>query len=186
MKRLFFIFAVLGSIKSYSSEVILSWNYKNAELLTVVEAYSKATGAKFVVDSTVRGSISMLNQQKLSAEEAFNQLSKALALNGFSWIKNKDSYVIRNARSIQRDNIDVYTDPPPVEPEHMVSFIYKCKFLDCGKMASEIRVLTSSYGEMSASTERNSIIFTDFTGNINRVNNMLAKLDVPTEASVKK
>lgn len=158
----------------------IAWNYKNVDLITIIENYSKATGTKFVVDASVRGKVTFFNQQKLEPTEAFDQLSRALSINGYSWIKSKDTYIIRNARSVQRDNIEIFTEVPPADPEHMVSYIYKCKFIECSKLSSELRLLASMYGEVAPYSERNSLIISDFTGNINRIHRTLEKLD--TEA----
>ncbi len=182
--RLFFVsmcVLVLQLVSQSTTAAPMTWNHKNADLVTVIEQYSKATGAKFVIDSTVRGKITFFNQQKLDPTEVFDQLSRALAINGFSWIKSKDTYVVRNARSIQRDNMEIFTELPPADPEHMVSFIYKCKFIECSKLSSELRLLTSSYGEVASYSERNSLIISDFTGNINRIYRTFEKLD--TEAT---
>lgn len=152
--------------------------FKNAELTDMIEAYSKATNTPFIVDSTVRGKITNLNEELLTREEALNYLSRSLALNGYSWIKINDKYIVRNARSAQRDSIPTYKTLPPAEPEHMASYLYTLKNTTCEYMQSNMsRLLTSSYGEMTCLASKNTIVATDFTGSLQRIHTLLNDLD---------
>ncbi len=152
--------------------------FKNAELTDMIEAYSKATNTPSIVDSTVRGKITNLNEELLTREEALNYLSRSLALNGYSWIKINDKYIVRNARSAQRDSIPTYKTLPPAEPEHMASYLYTLKNTTCEYMQSNMsRLLTSSYGEMTCLASKNTIVATDFTGSLQRIHTLLNDLD---------
>lgn len=80
---------LLKSLNRWSAEKI-KFKYVYEELIRVIENYAKVTGEKFVIDSSVRGKISILNQSEITTDEAFNQLSEALAVNGFAFIKKGD------------------------------------------------------------------------------------------------
>jgi general secretion pathway protein D len=185
MKKVMILFTILFSVFAFAQEK-LKMNFKNEEITTVIEHYSKATGQKFIIDSTVRGKITLLNSNDVSFEEAFNQISEALAVNGFAIIKNDDTMTIRNARSAQRDNIETYTSLPKAKPQRMASWIINLKHTSAMQVMQELRMMTSSYGEMSVYERNNQIIISDWTSNMQRVGEILKNLDVPQDPSVSK
>ncbi len=185
MKKIFVIL-VSGFLSFASAEDKMKMSYSNEELPKIIEAYAKASGQKFVIDPTVRGKVTILNPDQISLEEAFNQLSAALALNGFAIVKQGDLMIVRNARSAQRDLLEVYLAKPPMRPERMVTYIYTVKNYPASEILRQVRVFTSSYGEVSANENTNQLIFGDWSSNLNRVDEILKEIDRPVDATTAK
>lgn len=165
----------------------IKFNYPNADITAVIAEYSQASGKRFVVDSTVRGKITLINKDELTLSEAYNQLSEALALNGFAIINQKEYLTVRNARSAQRDNLPVFSENAPAAlPQRMIMFEKTLKNISADEVQKELRLLTSSYGEMSSHLSTNKIILTDWSTNINRIDEVLKRLDKPVSPAVKK
>ncbi len=185
MKKLAMVLCLMITVQVWSAEK-MKFNYVNEELTRVIENYAKATGQKFVIDSTVRGKISILNQSEITTEEAFNQLSEALAVNGFAFIKQGDFYTVKNARAAQRDNVPVSAEVPAAQPQRMATWVVALKYGSADSIQKDIRLLTSSYGEMSASRETNQLVITDWTSNLQRISEMLKQIDKPLDANTAK
>ncbi|MBC7741466.1 MAG: general secretion pathway protein GspD [Bdellovibrionaceae bacterium] len=185
MKNLF-MFAICFSALIASAGEMMKMNYVNEELPKIIEDYSKSTGQKFIIDSTVRGKITILNQKPVSQDEAFNQISEALALNGFAFVTQNDVMVVRNARSAQRDNIPVVTELPPLRPQRMVTMIFSLKHISALAVQQQLRLLTSSYGEMSPVEKSNQIVISDWSGNLNRVAEVIKQVDQPADPKIEK
>ncbi len=164
----------------------IKMNFKNEELTTIIEHYSKATGQKFIIDSTVRGKITLLNSNDVSSEEAFDQISEALAINGFAIIKNDETMTIKNARSAQRDNIPISTTLPSAKPQRMASWIINLKYASASELMNQLRLLTSSYGELSGYEKNNQIIVSDWTSNLQRISEIIKNVDVPQDLATAK
>ncbi|MBC7465582.1 MAG: general secretion pathway protein GspD [Bdellovibrio sp.] len=179
---------LLATIISFSAHADdkMKMNFKDEDITKVIEQYSKAAGKKFIIDSTVRGKVTILNPTEVSLEEAYNQISTALALNGFAILKQDDNFVIRNARSAQRDNVEVVNEVPTMKPERMVTWVIALKNVSADDVQSQIRILTSSYGEIVASSKTNQLIITDWTPNLQRVAEIVKKLDVVVDPATLK
>ena len=117
MKIIISLITTLLMATSFAAETKIKMYFPKEDILKIIEMYSKATGQKFVIDPSVRGQVSILVQEPVSSEEAFNQLSSALALNGFAISKQDDTMIIQNARSAQRNLIEVNTTLPPLQNE---------------------------------------------------------------------
>ena len=172
----------LVSLMSFAAqaEKKISFNFVGKELVEVIETYSKASGQKFVVDNVVRGKITILNNEEITLTDAFNQLSSALAINGFTYVKTGEMMVVRNARAAQRDGIEVFTNTlPNAQPTRMVLWIVDLKHVNAASVQSNLgRMMTSSYGEMLAVNDKNQIIVSDWSTAIPRVAEMIKNLDV--------
>jgi type II secretory pathway component GspD/PulD (secretin) len=185
MKFLTLILAVFTMVTAQAEDKIKMY-YNNEELTKVIEVYSKASGQKFVVDPSVRGKISIFLQEPVAIPEAFNQLSSALAVNGFAISKQGDTMVIKSARNIQRDFIEVSTERPSLKPERMYTWIYNVKNLPADNINRDLRILMSRDGEMAVNANTNQIVFTDWVSNLNRVAELMKEIDKQVDPATAK
>lgn len=179
-----FVARLLLAVVSFSflsnavrAEDTLKMYYKNEEILKVIEVYSKASGQKFIIDPSVRGKISIFQQEEISLSEAFNQLSTALAVNGFAISKQGDTMVIASARNIQRSLLEVTTQVPSLKPERMVTWIVTLKNATASELHSNVRTLSSRDGEINTYQRLNQLYITDWASNLNRIAALVAELD---------
>lgn len=168
------------------STLALNFNFNNEEIAKMVESYSKATKQKFVIDPSVRGKATITAADDVPAEEAFNLLSTALAVNGYAISKQGDTMVIRNARNIQRDLIETSTELPTLKPERMATWVVHLKNVPVELVNREIRIFPSKDGEMSIFQSRNQLIISDYTSNLHRIAAILKEIDIPVDAKVAK
>lgn len=185
MKSLFILFQLitflLFPIFSNAQEKI-RFNFVNEDILKIIDLYSKATNTRIIADSTVRGTITALNPNDVTYDQALNQLGDILAINGFSMNKKDDYWIIRNARSAQRDNAEVSTSLPMLHPQRMATWIVTLRYSAAGSLSDSIgRMVNSSYGEWSYNKSTNQIIVSDFTSSLHRFHKMLLEIDKPAE-----
>ncbi|MBC7419490.1 MAG: type II secretion system secretin GspD [Bdellovibrio sp.] len=160
-------------------ETIESFDFPNVEITDIIKAISELTGKNFIIDSTVRGKITIIAPSKITVAEAYKAFLSALAINGFTVVPSGGFLKIRNARSAQRDNIDTYSGSYYPNSDQMITKIVHLKHISADTVTQQLRLLTSSYGEMSPYTQTNSLIISDFGANIDRVMKILNQLDVP-------
>lgn len=160
-------------------ETIESFDFPNVEITDVIKAISELTGKNFIIDSTVRGKITIVAPSKITVAEAYRAFLSSLAINGFTVVPSGGFLKIRNARAAQRDNIETYAGNYYPNSDQMITKIIHLKHISADTVQKDLRLLTSSYGEMSAFGSTNSIIISDFGANIDRVMKILNQLDVP-------
>lgn len=182
MKALVFLFAFVP-VLAFAS---MKFSFSNADLEKIIETYSKASGQKFVVDPGVRGKATITASDNVSQEEAFELLSSALAVNGYAISKQGNTMVVKNARTIQRDLIEISTTLPALKPERMVTYIMTLKHIPAATINRELRILPSKDGEMSVYPQGNQIIMTDWVSNLHRIDTLLKEIDRPTDPKLAK
>lgn len=98
-------------------------------------------------------------------------------MNGFAISKQGDTMVVKNARNIQRDLIEVSTEKPSLKPERLYTWIYTFKNVPAGAVMKDLRILLSSNGEVVVNENANQLIFSDWVSNLNRVSEILKEID---------
>lgn len=164
----------------------IPFNFANEDITKVIETYAKASGVKFVIDPGVRGKITIINAQPIGIDEAYNDLSAALAVNGFAVSKRENTFVIMSARNVQRSLVEVTTELPSLKPERMVTWVVTLKNTPANNINRDLRILTSKDGELSVNSSKNQLIFTDWTSNLHRIGEMLKQIDVPADPQLAK
>lgn len=163
----------------------MAFSYDNQEITKMIQDYAKASGRTFVVDANVRGKVSIFQSDKVSLDEAYELLSSALAMNGYAVSVQNGTYVVKSARNIQRDLIEVTTQLPSLKPERMVSYVIGFKYVSAESINRNLRILPSKDGEMVSIPETNQLIITDWTSNLHRIDQTLKQLDRPVDAATK-
>lgn len=185
MKKLIMAGVLLLSLNSWSQNKT-NFHFVNEEITKVLEVYTNVSSQKMIIDSTVRGKITILNPVQITADEAFNQLSEALAVNGFGIVKNGDIMTVKNARSVQRDNIETSSTLPTAKPQRMATWVVTLRNVSADELMKELRLFTSSYGEMSFVGRTNQLVITDWTSNLQRVAAMIKEVDIQPDAQTAK
>ncbi len=160
-------------------ETIESFDFPNVDITDIIKAISELTGKNFIIDSTVRGKITIVAPSKITVAEAYKAFLSSLAINGFTIVPSGGFLKIRNARSAQRDNIDTYSGAYYPNTDQMITKIIHLKHITAETVQQQLRLLTSSYGEMAPFSSTNSLIISDFGANIDRIMKILNQLDVP-------
>lgn len=169
------------SAKAEAKPAMMRFTYKGADVNRVIEDYAKASGQKFIVDGQVKGKISIFNPGPITIEEAFNQLSTALASNRIGISTRDDQMYVNEARAIQRDLIPVVTEVPTVRPDRMVTLVINLKNVSADEVNKQLRIMTSRDGELVPYTPNNQLLISDWTPNLRRIADIVKQIDVPAE-----
>lgn len=161
-------------------ETIESFDFPNVEITDIIKAISELTGKNFIIDSTVRGKITIIAPSKITVAEAYKAFLSALAINGFTIVPSGGFLKIRNARSAQRDGIDIYSGTYYPNADQMITKVVHLKHITADTLKQQLgRLLNSSYGEIEAYPQTNSVIISDFGSSIDRIMKIINQLDVP-------
>ena len=168
-----------------AEKTTIDFNYKQVDILKVIEDYAKASGQKFIVAPGVRARITITNSGPVTLPEAYNQMSLALALNSVGISKQEDVSVVNESRNIQRDLIDVGPELPALKPEKMFTWVINLKYSSADEINKQLRILTSKDGELVPYVRTNQILVTDWVSNLYRIAKIIKEIDVPVSKTAK-
>src|SRR5262249_44698739 len=115
---------------------------------------------------------------RITVAEAYKAFLSALAINGLAVVPGDGFYKIKQARAAQRDNIDTFSGAYYPSSDQMITRIIKLKYISADEVNKQLRILTSTNGELVPYTPTNSLIVSDYGANMDRIMKILEQLDV--------
>lgn len=152
--------------------------FKNAELMEVAQVLTRISDRRFIFEGSIKGKTTILSSSAITSEDLYKAFLNALALNGYSVDESNGFIRVYAARNVARGNHDFIDNPTQMEQEKVVSWVYKLNHMQAADFAREYSDIVSREGEMNVNSANNTVVFTDFSSSLKRVQKMLAQIDV--------
>lgn len=160
-------------------EIIESFDFNNAEITDVIKAISELTGKNFILDTNVRGKITILAPSKISVAEAYRAFLSALAVNNLTIVPYGKFLKIKQVSNAMNDNIETYAGDYFPNSDQLITRIVHLKHISAEQVSRDLRSLIGRGAQMYVYAPTNSLIISDFGSNVERVMKILNQLDMP-------
>ena len=165
----------------------LRLNFSNAPLDLVLKYLSDAAGFHIVVETPVRGNVTVISTHPMTKDEAVDLLNSVLNQNGAAAIRNGQFLTIvdRNVAKTRDIQVNVYNDDPKSIPKtaEIVTQIIPIRFVEAKQLATDLSVFVSPQATIVANEAGNSILITDTQANIRHLAEIIKAIDSSAEAS---
>ncbi len=165
----------------------LRLNFSNAPLDLVLKYLSDAAGFHIVVETPVRGNVTVISTHPMTKDEAVDLLNSVLNKNGAAAIRNGQFLTIvdRNEAKTRDIQVNVYNDDPTSIPKtaEIVTQIIPIRFVDAKQLASDLSLFVSPQATIVANEAGNSIVITDTQANIRHLAEIIKAIDSSAEAT---
>ncbi len=152
-------------------EVIL--NFQSVEIKDLADFMSKLTGKNIIVDSAVRGKISLVFSKPVSIKKAWDIFTSALFMHGFGAVEEKGIVKVlplNEAVTVAK----LKTKPARGE---LVVLVYNLKNTDAQTAMNALRPFLSPFARISVHVPSNSVIVADIGENVEKARRILAGID---------
>jgi general secretion pathway protein D len=156
----------------------VSLNFVNADIEEVVKAVSQITGRNFLVDPRVKGSINIISSTPVPASLAYDILLSALRLQGFASVESggvtkvmpeADAKLHAGAAGGARGAGD-----------RLVTRVYVLKYESAAQLVPILRPLIAPNNIVVAYPNSNTLVVTDYAGNLKRIEQIVEAIDQPS------
>jgi general secretion pathway protein D len=163
------------------SDELITLNFEQTDIRTVLKTIGDITGVNFVVDDSVTGTVTVLSPSKIRLAEVYDVLESILEVKGYAAIPSGNFVkIVPRAEAVKRNlEVRIGADPAGIpENDQLVTQIIPLKFADASEVSQIIKPLLRSDGNLSTYPRTNSVIITDTSANINHIARIIQKLDV--------
>ena len=178
IKFIFFIPFILLSIKSHAQETFLL-NYQDVDIAKVTQDISKFSKKTLILDPRVKGRISIFSDSILSAEQVWDVYLRTIQVHGFAALS--DGGVVR----IVPENEATRDSNESLSQSSIETKIFTLKNRAAGEILSQIKPITGRQSHLSSIPSINSILLVDKKSNIERIAQLLEKIDQNDSAAIK-
>lgn len=148
-------------------------NYREADIRQIIEAVGEVTGRNFLVDPRVNGSVTLLSYSPMSPDAFYDAFLATLQVHGFVAIESGGIVkIIPDATARQLPGA-----PTGSEGDRFVTQTIALKNIGAAQLVPILRPLVPQYGHLAAHPASNILIIADRASNVNRMLNIIARMD---------
>ncbi len=178
IKSIIFIPFFLLSIQSHAQETFLL-NYQDVDIAKVTQDISKFSKKTLILDPRVKGRISIFSDSILSAEQVWDVYLRTIQVHGFAALSGGGVVRIVPENEATRDSNE------SLSQSSIETKIFTLKNRAAGEILSQIKPITGRQSHLSSIPSINSILLVDKKSNIERIGQLLKKIDQNDSAAIK-
>jgi len=170
---------ITGTKESNLEELTTVLNVSDADIEALVKTFSKLTGRNYIVDSAVKGKVTIHLPTPIPLSEALKVFDSVLLLRGFATVPVSDNiWKVISAKDAKQTTIPMIGSKFSTD-ESLVTEVIKSTYLSADEIQKLISQFVSKDGYSQAISGTNLIIVVDSTSNIVRIRNLMNEIDIP-------
>lgn len=153
-------------------------NLKEADLQALISMVSEETGTNFVVDPRVRGRVTVISGAPVSRDELYQIFLSVLRIHGFSAIPADGVVKLVPDALAKQAEVPTVTRPTERRGDEYVTRVISVTHVDAAQLVPILRPLVPQSGHLVASAESNVLIVSDSAANVERIADLVARIDL--------
>ena len=168
-----------GTVSEKPSQRFITIDFDNVDIRLFIKYISELTGKNFIIDRTVKGTVSIISPTKISEQEAYRVFESVLSVNGYTTIQSGAMIKIMPTVRARTENVDTLHHGQPSTPEdRIVTQLIPLIHTTPAEMKKVLAPLISKTSVVIAHTQSGMLIITDTLSNIQKLLSIIESLDV--------
>jgi len=162
------------------ADELISVNFDQVDIRIMLKTIGDITGINFVVDDSIRGTVTVMSPTKIRLGDIYKVLESVLEVKGYAAIPAGDLVKIVPKAEALKHNLQVRIGSNPLEIPQSDSFVTQIiplKYADVTEISQIIRPLLATGSHMATYQRTNSILITDTSSNIHHIAKIIQTLD---------
>jgi general secretion pathway protein D len=156
-------------------------NLKAADINVLIQTVSEITGRSFIVDQNVAGAVTVVSAQPMSADEIYEVFLSVLRVHGYAAVPaGRMTKIVPDVAAAQQGTLG----PAVGGGDAILTRIIDLKHLSAEEMSALLRPLMPQQAHLAAHGASNSLLVADRAANIERIEAIIRRIDVASDAAV--
>ncbi|MBI2369411.1 MAG: type II secretion system secretin GspD [Deltaproteobacteria bacterium] len=162
------------------AQPLISLDFKDVDLQTVVKFFSELTRKNFILDEKVTGKVTILSPTRITVDEAYHVFESVLLFKGYTTVPVGKALKIIPIREARQSSLQTVTEtaPPPPPSDSYMTRLVPLRNVAAGEMVGLLAPLVPRESSITAYPPTNTLIITDTGSNIERLLKIVSDLDV--------
>ncbi len=158
-------------------------NLKNADIREFITQVSSITGKSFIIDQRVKGNVTVVSTTSLDEEGVYQLFISVLRVHGYAAIPaGSVTKIVQMVLAKQSASPLDFNDK--INTEEIVTRVVAIRNAPSVEMVKILRPLIPQYGHIAGLTQPNVLIISDHASNINRLIEIIKRVDVADNLDV--
>ena len=156
-------------------EELFSVNFRNVDLVLVIESVARLVGKNFLIDPRVRGSVTLIASEPVGADSLYDILLTILHVYGYTAVPSDEAIRVLPAQVAQSFAPSV---APSAASAEIINEIITLKYVDSTQVVNVVRPLMSQQAQLVPLANNSKILVIDTRANIERLKKIISSVDI--------
>jgi general secretion pathway protein D len=156
-------------------------NFKDAELESVIGWIAEQTGKNFIIDPRVKSKVTIISGKPLNKDEIYQVFLSVLEVHGFAAVPTGKVIKIIPDVNAKQSGVRVAGPGDNGQGDEMITRVIQLENVPAAQLVPILRPMIPQQGHMVAYQPSNVLIISDRAINIDRIAEIIARVDVPSE-----
>jgi len=158
----------------------VTFNLKEADITAVVSTVADITGKNFVIDPRVKGKVTIISSRPMERDEIYQIFLSVLQVHGFAAIETGNVVKIVPSANAKQIAVPLASDKAPGRLDELVTRVIELKNVPAAQLVPILRPLVPQQGHLVAYPPSNSLVISDHASNIERLYEIIRRIDKPS------
>lgn len=163
---------------------LVTLNLKNADINALITTVAEVSGKNFIVDPRVKGKVTVISSKAMDSDEVYQVFLSILRVHGFSAVPSGQVIKIVPDVNAKQDSIPTMTDGGGGQGDEMVTRIIQVDNVAAAQLVPILRPLIPQQGHLAAYPTTNVLIISDRAANVNRIVNIIRRIDKASDSKI--
>lgn len=183
MKTILLISLLLGIHLPLLAQNEWTINLRNTELREFIAQVSEISGKSFVIDPRIKGNVTVVSNTPMDKESVYELFLSVLRVHGFAAVPaGNTTKIVQQVLAKQSGNP---FDFEKVNSEEIITRVVSVTHAPAQELVKILRPLIPQHGHVAALELPNVLLISDYASNINRLENIVRKIDVLDKKFIK-
>ena len=165
-------------------EKSLTLNFKDADIRSFISAVSELTKRNFVIDPRVQGKVTVVSAAPTDPDDLYQVFLSILKVHGFTAVAKDGMTTIIPEMLAKQDDTPTISPGSMRKGEDVVTGVIPVHFVSAAELVPVLRPLLPQDSHMAATAGTNVLVVADTASNVERMLQIVSKLDVDNTAGV--
>jgi general secretion pathway protein D len=159
-------------------------NLKDADIQALIATVSEITGKNFIVGPNVEGKVTVVSARPMKPDEIYDVFLSVLRVHGFAAVPAGSMIKIVPETTAQQDGSTGVNGLGTRAADELVTEIVPVKHVSAAELVPILRPLMPQGGQLVAHASSNSLVVSDRAGNVQRLADIIRRIDTVSDAEV--
>ena len=173
LARKFLVVCFVTLFSAHSLSVTI--NMRDANLKAFITDISSITGKTFIIDPRVNANVTVVSNEDLSIDEAYEVFLSVLSVHGYSAVEQDSAVKIIPEINGRQNYTELLSTTTP--DDKLVTTTVRPQQTSSVALVTILRPLINSQGHLAIYEPSNTLIIADRASNVRRIEKLIAELD---------
>jgi general secretion pathway protein D len=152
-------------------------NLKETDIQELIKFVAEVTGTTIVVDPAVKGKVKVVSSKPVSRDELYDLFLSILEVHGYTAVRSGGVVRVIQSKDARSAPVSVRDDTAGKASDEYVTQVIRLENISAAKLIPVLRPLVPQQAHMAAYAPSNAIIISDVAANINRITEIIERMD---------